>query len=155
MSPFELVEGDLDDPQVVALVTHHAMDARGLLPEGKGHALFIGALAAQNIRFWSARRDGQVVGIGALKTLSDELGEVKSMRTINEVRGHGVGQIILSHICEEAGGMGLRKLGLETHPGLSFAPAIALYKKNGFVECDPFGDYAVDPDSIFMIKILD
>jgi len=26
----------------------------------------------------------------------------------------------------------------------------ALYRSHGFVECPPFGDYAPDPNSIFM-----
>lgn len=155
MPQLELVEGHLDDPRIVALVTHHAMDARSLLPEGKGHAFFIDGLKAPNIRFWSARRADQIIGMGALKILSADLGEVKSMRTIDAVRGQGVGDAILTHICNEARAMGLTKIGLETHPGPTFAPAIALYKKHGFVECEPFGDYVLDPDSIFMLKTLD
>ena len=151
----ELVEGHLDDPRIVALVTHHAMDARAQLPEGKGHAFFVDALKAPNIRFWSARRANQIIGMGALKVLSADFGEVKSMRTIDEVRGQGIGDAILTHICKEAREMGLSKIGLETHPGPTFAPAIALYKKQGFVECGPFGDYVLDPDSIFMLKFLD
>ena len=155
MPPFELVEGELDDPRVIALVTHHAMDARAVLPQGKGHAFFIDGLSAPNIRFWSARRGDNIIGMGALKIHSAELGEVRSMRTIDKVRGQGLGHAILAHICAEARAMGLRQLGLETHPGPSFAPAIALYKKHGFVKCGPFGDYVLDPDSIFMFKTFD
>lgn len=155
MPVLSFVEGDLDNPDIVALVTHHANDARSLLPPGKGHAFFIDALKAPNIRFWSARVDGDIVGMGALKRHSDSFGEVKSMRAVDKARGTGVGHAILTHICSEARAMGLTALGLETHPGPTLAPAIALYKKHGFVECDPFGDYVLDPDSIYMIKTLD
>jgi putative acetyltransferase len=32
----------------------------------------------------------------------------------------------------------------------AFASARALYARFGFVECPPFGDYRLDPNSIFM-----
>jgi putative acetyltransferase len=32
----------------------------------------------------------------------------------------------------------------------AFAPARALYAPFGFVECPPFGDYRLDPNSVFM-----
>jgi putative acetyltransferase len=32
----------------------------------------------------------------------------------------------------------------------AFAPARALYARFGFVECAPFGDYRLDPNSVFM-----
>jgi putative acetyltransferase len=30
--------------------------------------------------------------------------------------------------------------------------AIELYSRSGYVQCGPFGDYAEDPNSVFMSK---
>jgi putative acetyltransferase len=35
-----------------------------------------------------------------------------------------------------------------------FAPARGLYLKAGFVECAPFADYSLDPNSVFMTRDL-
>ncbi len=35
-----------------------------------------------------------------------------------------------------------------------FAPARALYAKAGFVECGPFEGYTLDPNSVYMTKVL-
>ena len=45
---------------------------------------------------------------------------------------------------------GLPLLRLET--GIHNTEALALYRRAGFVECAPFGDYAPDPLSVFMEK---
>ena len=50
--------------------------------------------------------------------------------------------------------MGLRRLSLETGSFEYFRPAVALYAKHGFVECEPFGEYAPDPNSTFMTLAL-
>ncbi len=36
-----------------------------------------------------------------------------------------------------------------------FAPARTLYARNGFEVCGPFGDYVLDPHSVFMERELD
>lgn len=46
--------------------------------------------------------------------------------------------------------MGLSRLSLETSSWSYFAPARELYLKHGFRECQPFGDYVADPNSVFM-----
>ena len=48
---------------------------------------------------------------------------------------------LLAHIIAEARARGLRMLHLETGSGPAFAPALALYRKYGFVAGSAFGDY--------------
>jgi putative acetyltransferase len=31
-----------------------------------------------------------------------------------------------------------------------FRPAVAFYRKHGFIECPPFAEYVPDPNSIFL-----
>jgi putative acetyltransferase len=154
VSAWRIVEGGLSDPRVIALVEHHAASARAATPGGTGHSFFIDRLRAPDIRFFTAWLGDEVAGIGALKTLSVGEGEVKSMHTAAGARGQGIGSAVLATIVEAARSMGMTRLSLETHPGPHFASAIALYRRNGFGECPPFGDYVADPASLFMTREL-
>jgi putative acetyltransferase len=57
---------------------------------------------------------------------------------------------MLNHIIDVARNEGLRRLNLETGSWPYFDPARTLYAAFGFVECDPFGEYRDDPNSVFM-----
>lgn len=154
MSGWRIVEGGLDDPRVIALVEHHASSARAATPGGHGHSFFIDRLRAPDIRFFAAWMGEEVVGIGALKSLSPSEGEVKSMHTAAPARGQGIGAAMLDTIIEAARSMGMSRLSLETHPGDHFAAAVALYRRHGFTDCPPFADYTVDPASLYLTREL-
>jgi putative acetyltransferase len=72
------------------------------------------------------------------------------MHTAQAARRTGVGSAMLRHIIATARAGGMARLSLETGSWDYFAPARALYARHGFVECDPFGDYVLDPNSVFM-----
>jgi putative acetyltransferase len=144
----------LDDPRVVALLHTHVSRARAETARGSAHALDLAALRAPEITFWSAWEGEAVVGVGALKRLSADHGEVKSMHTAEAARGRGVGSALLRQIVATARAAGMSRLSLETGAWPYFAPARALYARHGFVECGPFGDYRKDPNSVFMTWVL-
>jgi putative acetyltransferase len=48
----------------------------------------------------------------------------------------------------------MSRVSLETGSWPYFDPARALYTRHGFVECAPFGDYRLDPNSTFMTLAL-
>jgi putative acetyltransferase len=149
-----IIEGGLDDPRVVALLHTHVSRARAETARGSAHALDLAALRAPEITFWSAWEGDAVVGVGALKRLSADHGEVKSMHTAEAARGRGVGSALLRQIVATARAAGMSRLSLETGAWPYFAPARALYARHGFVECGPFGDYRKDPNSVFMTWVL-
>jgi putative acetyltransferase len=97
----------------------------------------------------------ELCGCGALQTLDQYHAEVKSMRTRDKFLRQGVGQAVLSHIVTEACSRGLKRLSLETGSAESFAAARSMYLSNGFEICSPFGDYKLDPHSVFMTKLLE
>jgi putative acetyltransferase len=97
----------------------------------------------------------ELCGCGALQTLDQYHAEVKSMRTREKFLRQGVGQAVLSHIVTEACSRGLKRLSLETGSAESFAAARSMYLRNGFEICSPFGDYKLDPHSVFMTKLLE
>lgn len=149
-----IVPGGLDDPRVVELVTYHVVTARAQTDPRSAHALNIDGLKAPGIWFWSAWEDDTLLGTGALKRMTEDHGEVKSMHTAGVARRRGVGSLILTQIIATAREKGLTRLSLETGAQPYFQPALALYAKHGFVDCGPFGDYVLDPNSLFMTRGL-
>ena len=143
-------EGGLDDPRVVELLHLHLRLAREQTAPGSAHALDLSALRAPGVSFWSAWDGDTLAGVGALKTLSADHGEVKAMHTAASMRRRGVAAAILRHIVGEARSRGMSRLSLETGSWPYFAPARALYARHGFVECEPFADYVPDRNSVFM-----
>lgn len=149
-----IAEGGLDDPRVQALVALHQRLAREATAEGFAFALDLSGLRAPGIRFFSAWDGGLLLGIGALKRLTPEHGEVKSMHTAEAARRRGVGAAMLRHIIGEARAAGMARLSLETGTGPYFQAAVALYLAAGFRPCVPFGDYAASPENRFLTLAL-
>jgi putative acetyltransferase len=146
----KIISGGLDDRRVQALLEHHERTARSETAIGSAHALELDGLKSADMKFWSAWEGDTLLGVGALKQLSQSHGEIKSMHTVQTNRRAGVGTAMLLHIIEAARMMGLTRLSLETGSWAYFHPARALYGSHGFVECPPFAGYIADPNSIFM-----
>jgi putative acetyltransferase len=149
-----IAEGGLDDPRVQALVALHQRLAREATAEGFAFALDLSGLRAPGIRFFCAWDGAVLLGIGALKRLTPEHGEVKSMHTAAAARRRGVGAAMLRHIIGEARVAGMSRLSLETGTGAYFQAAVALYRAAGFRPCGPFGDYAASPENRFLTLAL-
>jgi putative acetyltransferase len=151
------MEIEIDDParaDVHALLAEHLDDMHATSPPESVHALDVSALRATGISFWTARRDGHLLGCAALKELAADHGEVKSMRTTTVARGTGVGRALLRHVIAEAVARGYGRLSLETGTQDYFAPARGLYAAAGFVACEPFAGYVLDPFSAYFTLVL-
>lgn len=147
-----------EDPgtgDIHALLLEHLADMRLHSPPESVHALDLDGLRAPEITFWSVRRDdGVLLGCGALKQLDVECAEIKSMKTAAAHLRKGVAQLMLDHIISVAKARGLKTLLLETGSPDAFIPARKLYVARGFIECQPFADYQLDPFSVFMSRDL-
>jgi DNA-binding MarR family transcriptional regulator/GNAT superfamily N-acetyltransferase len=88
--------------------------------------------------FLIARLDGRPVGCGALKTIESGVGSIKRMWVSEVVRGSGVGRRLLLTLENEAAGLGMSLLRLETNRSLHEAQA--LYRRNGYKEVPAFND---------------
>ena len=147
----EIALDDLRGAAVVAFLEDHVTQLRDVTPPGSSHALDLDGLRSPDVRFWTATGDdGELLGCAALKTLTVEHAELKSMRTAAHRTRQGVATALLRHVLDEARAAGFARLSLETGSFGFFAPARALYARHGFVECEPFGDYRPDPHSTFM-----
>lgn len=152
-----MISVGLDDPSrsdVVALLSAHLAFAAATSPPQDVHALDLPGLLDPSVSFFSLQVDGAVAAIGALKELSADHVEVKSMHTAAAFRGQGFARTVLEHLVSEARLRGCRRISLETGSMDDFVPARALYASMGFVECEPFGDYVMSRNSTFMTLLL-
>jgi putative acetyltransferase len=142
--------GDLSDDRILRLLRHHYDKCHEVTPKCSAHVFTVEKLAAPEIDFWAAWDGETLLGVGAMKPLDPTHGEVKSMHTSGDARRRGVGSAMLMHIIETSRARGLTRLSLETGSFGYFEPAVALYRAHGFEECEPFGDYKPDPNSVFL-----
>jgi putative acetyltransferase len=147
-------ENELDSADVQGLLALHVAAMRACSPPGACHVLPPENLRAADIRFFSVREAGRLLGIGALKRLAADHCEIKSMRTAPEALGRGVGLAMLRHLMDEVRRGGCARLSLETGTGEAFTAALALYAGAGFVPCGPFGGYAETPFTRFFTRAL-
>lgn len=141
-------------PEFALLMARHEADCTAESPPGSCHRLAPAALAEAGIVFLAGRVDGVPVSMGALKRLTANEGEVKSMHVLAEWRGRGLARDMLSRLAEEARCAGLERLFLETGAQPIFAAARGLYAAAGFAPCPPFAGYRADPASRFMTIAL-
>lgn len=137
-----IVPGDFGDPRVVALLREHLEGMHASSPPGTVYALGLAALEVPEITFVTAWQGDELLGCGALKQLDEAWGELKSMRTAASHLRKGVGGAILEHLLGLARARGYRRVSLETGSGPAFEAAIALYRRRGFTDGEPFGGYA-------------
>ncbi len=146
--------GQLDRPEVIALLREHLRGMAELSPPESIHALDLDGLRHPDVSFWSAWEGEDLLGCGALKRLDSRQGEIKSMRTAGAHRRRGVAAAMLEHLIGEAVRRQYGWLSLETGSMEGFEPARRLYARYGFHYCGPFADYRDDPHSVFMSKAL-
>jgi putative acetyltransferase len=139
-----------DQSDIVALID--ALDAyqKPMYPPESHHGIDLAALRQPNVLFAVARDDaGTALACGAI-VVEPEFGELKRMFVQPSQRGRGIARALLAFLEAEAAARGCVRLTLET--GNLQHEAIALYRRAGYVECEPFGAYQPDPHSVFMHK---
>ena len=153
-SVIDIAVDDLSDGKIVELLNTHHQEMHKYSPPESVHALDVGKLQDASITVWAARIDGQLAACGALKEIDELNGEIKSMKTDKRFLRKGIGAMILENIIQEAIARSYKNIFLETGSDKAFEPATVLYKKYGFEESEPFGDYKLDPYSVYMTKHL-
>jgi len=128
--------------------------ASGLYPAESNHLDDPEELSKPNVTFLGAFQDDTLVGIGAVKVLSDDItyGEIKRVFVAAEHRGKGVSKLIMRALENNLRDLGVQFSRLET--GVKQVEAISLYESLGYEERNPFGEYKQDPLSLFMEKVL-
>ncbi len=150
----EIRRDPVTGPEMCALIREHLDGMHANSPPESVHALGIEKLRDRSITVWSAWIDGQIAGCGALKAIGARDGEIKSMRTRSAFLRRGVAAELLRTILAEARSRGYERLWLETGGTAQFNAAHELYRRIGFVDCGPFGEYLFDPFSRYMTLTL-
>ena len=143
---------ELADPlsdELGALVARHLAYARAHTPPENICALDTAGLDTPDITLWAVREQDGLIAMGALRELDAAHGELKSMHTLEEARGRGLGELMARHLLAQARARGYERVSLETGSQAGFAAARALYVKLGFEPCGPFADYTEKPGSVF------
>jgi putative acetyltransferase len=155
VSDVQITAAHPGEERVRALVERHLAFGRAFTPREDAHALEVDDLLDPAIVLYAARDGDEVLGVGALKEIADDHGELKTMHTAEAARGRGVGRAMLDHLLAEARRRGYRRVSLETGSMPEFEPARSLYLGTGFRPCAPFGDYRAGPHNVFFTLDLD
>lgn len=135
-----------DFPDVATLFRSYA----ATLPVDLGHQGFENELAELPGRYAppggalliARGGSGAPLGCIALRTLTEDAGEVKRLYVLATARGSGVGRGLVAAIIEEARGLGYRELKLDTLSNMR--EAISLYRSFGFRPIPPYGSHPYD-----------
>jgi GNAT superfamily N-acetyltransferase len=93
-------------------------------------------------RFYLARYKDEIAGVGCLKRLETDVGEVQRMYVPTAYRGKGIGRAIANRLIADARSMGYRQLKLES---LKFLDAAhSLYRSVGFHEIERYADNSME-----------
>ena len=148
----EIAPESLASPDATELLTALNAELSALYPEpGANHFRLDPSEVAPGAGvFLVARLRGNPVGCGAVRRLQDpaqirelgaRVGEIKRMYVAPSTRGKGIGRALLDRVEVEARTLGLTRLVLET--GTRQTEALALYRRAGFTEIPPYGEYVL------------
>jgi GNAT superfamily N-acetyltransferase len=155
---------DVDDGTVITIVDPHIPEARAALTQYLAEIVRRGAVrsvavgAADDVdeytppggRFLVVSRGETVIGCGAIRSMTLEIGEVKRMWIHPDARGAGLGSRLLGALVDQSRALGHTTLLLDTNAALT--EALALYAKHGFEPVEPYND---NPDAThFLGKTL-
>jgi GNAT superfamily N-acetyltransferase len=94
-----------------------------------------------NGRLLLAFCEGQPCGIGCLKSINKEIGEIKRMYVDPSFRKNGTGRILLQSLLDAAKKAGYKKVRLDS---IKFMEAAhALYRKSGFKEINAYPEMEI------------
>lgn len=144
MERVRILEDDLSGEAIRELVAFHLSGMHANSPACKVHALPVEKLRQPGVTFYSAWVGDALAGMGAIVELDPMHGELKSMRVASDWLGRKIGEAMLLHLLSVARQRGYARVSLETGQGPAFEPALGLYRKHGFVNCEAFADYVLD-----------
>jgi ribosomal protein S18 acetylase RimI-like enzyme len=126
-----------------------------MYPNESRHGFSVDKLIREEVAFFVMRYNEELAGCGGVKSFPGDYAggsyaEVKRMYVRPHLRGNGLAKRMLEHLTEHARQQQIHLLRLET--GIYQVEAIGLYERMGFRRIGPFGEYRLDPLSIYYEK---
>lgn len=145
---------DPGHPDAQALIEQSEALMSALYPSESNHFEPAEGLRPPNGAFWGLWIGETLAGCGGVKHHAGEppYGEIKRLFVLDSMRGRGAAKQLMTRLEAELVQRGVTLARLET--GIHQPEALGLYRRLGYVECEPFGDYALDPLSVFFEKRL-
>ena len=99
-------------------------------------------------RLWLAFENEELAGCIAMRSLGEDICEMKRLYVRPQFRGRGFGRVLAERLIAEARTIGFSKMRLDTLPG-RMDRAIGMYRSLGFREIDRYYDNPYEP-ALFM-----
>lgn len=141
-----------DAPEATVLIRELDDYLEPLYPRSSRHGFSVEQLLREGVAFFVMRHDGVSAGCGGVKLFGAAYGEIKRMYVRPQLRGLGLGKLMLQHLADHARQQGVAVLRLET--GIYQTEAIGLYEHCGFRRIPAFRTYREDRLSLFYEKHL-
>jgi putative acetyltransferase len=134
--PFELREATANDGAAIRAVVAAVMGEYGLSSDLEAYDADLRNIVSSYSGRGGAFRvvtsaEGQIVGCGGLYPIDERDAEIRRMYLLPEVRGVGIGRMLLEALIGYANERRFERVVLETASVLK--EAISLYRKRGFV----------------------
>jgi GNAT superfamily N-acetyltransferase len=141
-----------DDPVSQQLIDE--LQAEYVARYGGGDATPVepGEFAPPNGTFIVVSDAGEPVACGGFRITEPGIAELKRMYVRAAHRRRGIARMLLARLEDEAREAGVRLLRLET--GSRQPEALAMYTAMGYVDAEPFGHYACEPEARHYAKVL-
>lgn len=137
---FELLPAAFDAPDVYALVLAQqkeltGRDGRGDIGPARNAVMF----EPPDGIFLAVRDGGRPVGCGGVARYDETRAELKRMYVVPELRGRGLGRLLLEALEDEARLLGYTGIVLET--GVGQLESLGLYASAGYAPIPCYGAY--------------
>ena len=147
-----LIEIKRADPRDFVLMLQASDNyAAALYPAESNHMLDMETLLRPQMNFFAVSVNHVARGCGGFWAYADYV-EIKRVWIDASARGLGLSKKLMLALEDAARAADFQIARLET--GILQPEALGLYNAIGYVERGPFGDYKVDPLSVFMEKTL-
>ena len=134
-------DSSVDDPAARTLLAEYFAFRAASFPDPRGYVTAAPSpeqfVVPQGV-FLVVELEGEAVGCGGVRRLSEHRFEVKHLWVRPAAQGHGLGRAMLAELERRAAQLGATEVVLDTNASLEAAGG--LYRSSGYVDIEPYND---------------
>ena len=150
MKSINITQQRPDTPEAQAQIDELETYLASLYPVEARYGLSVARLLKEQVAIFVLQVADLPAGCSGVKFYGKAYAELKRMYVRPGYQGQGLGHMILAHLEDYARSLDIPIMRLET--GVYQEAAIRLYKRMGYRERKPFGDYRAGPLNLFFEK---